>query len=51
MWWGWVSGIEAEWGDFSIDDLELSGFEIERDRDFKPLKMKDVKLYRERMGR
>ena len=42
LFFGLVEGIETEWGYFSL--LELEGVRVERDRFFKPCKVKDLKL-------
>jgi hypothetical protein len=44
---GWVHGLEKEWGYFSLKDLESvrgpMGLAIERDKWFTPTKIKDIK--------
>lgn len=47
LFWGWVHGLEKEWGYFSLRELESvrgpMGLAIERDLYFKPTKIKDIK--------
>lgn len=46
---GWVHGFEKEWGYFSLKELESVrgrlGLPIERDRYFKPTKLRDIGGY------
>ena len=43
---GWVHGFEKEWGNFSLSELRSVkgklGLPVERDRWFKPTKIKDI---------
>lgn len=43
---GYVEGLESEWGNFSLDELESIGktriLGIERDLNFKSTKMSDI---------
>ncbi len=42
LFFGYVIGMEAEWGYFSLKELEdvnISGWTIERDQDFKPAEL------------
>lgn len=44
---GWVHGLEKEWGYFSLKELESVrgpwGLAVERDLYFKPTKIKDIR--------
>lgn len=44
---GWVHGHEREWGYFSLKELESvrgpMGLAVERDKWFKPTKIKDIR--------
>jgi len=42
---GWVVGIEKEFGNFSLDEMQgvkVRGLGIERDRGFRPTKVSDL---------
>ena len=44
---GWVHGFEKEWGNFSLSELRSTrgklGLPVERDKWFRPTKIKDIK--------
>ena len=46
LFFGYVVGLEKEWGYFSLDELEATtgplGLHIEEDKNFKPRKFKDI---------
>ena len=50
MFFGWVfNGQSSEWGNFSLAEmksLKVRGLGMERDRWFKPTKMKDIQDYK-----
>lgn len=47
LFFGWVVGLESEWGYFSLDELESvtgpAGLKIERDLHWKPCKFSEMK--------
>jgi hypothetical protein len=43
LFFGYVEGFEAEWGYFSLEELESLGGGCERDVHFTPCKFKDLK--------
>ena len=47
LFFGYVIGLESEWGYFTLDELEQTtgplGLHIERDISFKPRMFKDIK--------
>lgn len=50
LFFGWVVGLEKEWGYFSLDELEQTknrvGLHLKRDLYFKPTAMKNLPGYK-----